>query len=264
MLRPLRPRISRGISGFGSTATSATRPPTAGTSPSRRRSPGRGRRDKPGRTGRCAWTLGGRRRGPLAHLGDCNRGEERLQTGRRRRRGMLSALVASTRRPRVCFVALNAYGALSGRKGFEHIGGAEVQQVTVARGLAGRFDVVVRRRRPRPAGRRGLRRDHRLQGVRARSRPARAPLRPSAPDRAVARARAGRRGRLLPAHGGGDHGDRRGVLPPPPRLRLRHRGALRLPPARAAVPAPGTRTGCTATGCAAPTASSSRRTSSRS
>jgi glycosyltransferase involved in cell wall biosynthesis len=36
---------------------------------------------------------------------------------------------------------LNAYGALSGRSGFEHIGGAEMQQVTVARGLQGRFDV---------------------------------------------------------------------------------------------------------------------------
>jgi glycosyltransferase involved in cell wall biosynthesis len=32
----------------------------------------------------------------------------------------------------LCFVAPNAYGALSGRKDVEHIGGAEMQQVTVA------------------------------------------------------------------------------------------------------------------------------------
>lgn len=42
---------------------------------------------------------------------------------------------------RLCFVALNAYGALSARSGVEHIGGAEVQQVTLARGLSSRFEV---------------------------------------------------------------------------------------------------------------------------
>jgi glycosyltransferase involved in cell wall biosynthesis len=44
-------------------------------------------------------------------------------------------------RLRLCFVAPSAYGALSGRGDIEHIGGAEVQQVTLARGLQGRLDV---------------------------------------------------------------------------------------------------------------------------
>lgn len=44
-------------------------------------------------------------------------------------------------RARLCFVALNAYAALSGRSGVRHIGGAEMQQVAVARGLSRRFDI---------------------------------------------------------------------------------------------------------------------------
>jgi len=38
----------------------------------------------------------------------------------------------------ICFVALNAYGLLSGRKDVAHIGGAELQQVLLARELAAR------------------------------------------------------------------------------------------------------------------------------
>jgi glycosyltransferase involved in cell wall biosynthesis len=44
-------------------------------------------------------------------------------------------------RPRLCFVAPNAYAALTGRSDLRHIGGAEMQQVTVARGLSRRLDV---------------------------------------------------------------------------------------------------------------------------
>ncbi len=36
-------------------------------------------------------------------------------------------------KPSICFVALNAYGLLSGRNDLQHIGGAEVQQVLLAR-----------------------------------------------------------------------------------------------------------------------------------
>jgi glycosyltransferase involved in cell wall biosynthesis len=42
------------------------------------------------------------------------------------------------RRPSVCFVALNAYGLLSGRADLTHIGGAELQQVLLARELSSR------------------------------------------------------------------------------------------------------------------------------
>lgn len=41
-------------------------------------------------------------------------------------------------RPRVCFVAPRAYNVLSGREAIQHIGGAETQQVALARGLAER------------------------------------------------------------------------------------------------------------------------------
>ena len=41
-------------------------------------------------------------------------------------------------KPSVCFVALNAYDRLSGRKDVAHIGGAERQQVLLARELAAR------------------------------------------------------------------------------------------------------------------------------
>ena len=45
-------------------------------------------------------------------------------------------------RPSVCFVALKAYGVLSGDGQHSHVGGAEVQQALVARGLAQRgYDV---------------------------------------------------------------------------------------------------------------------------
>lgn len=45
---------------------------------------------------------------------------------------------APSPKPSVCFVALNAYALLSGRDDVMHIGGAEVQQVLVARELARR------------------------------------------------------------------------------------------------------------------------------
>ncbi len=41
-------------------------------------------------------------------------------------------------KPSICFVALKAYGLLSGRKDIQHIGGAEVQQTLIARELARR------------------------------------------------------------------------------------------------------------------------------
>lgn len=41
-------------------------------------------------------------------------------------------------KPSICFVALNAYNVLSGRKDIKHIGGAEVQQVRIASWLVGR------------------------------------------------------------------------------------------------------------------------------
>lgn len=41
-------------------------------------------------------------------------------------------------KPSICFVALKAYGLLSGREDIQHIGGAEVQQVNIARELARR------------------------------------------------------------------------------------------------------------------------------
>ena len=44
----------------------------------------------------------------------------------------------SKRHPRVCFVAPNAYGMLSGRADLNHIGGAETQLSLVARGLVER------------------------------------------------------------------------------------------------------------------------------
>src|SRR5438552_2618784 len=45
---------------------------------------------------------------------------------------------SSTNSPRVCFVAPRALGAISGLDAARHIGGAEVQQSLVARGLAER------------------------------------------------------------------------------------------------------------------------------
>lgn len=41
-------------------------------------------------------------------------------------------------KPSICFVALNAYGLLSGRQDIQHIGGAEVQQTLIARELVKR------------------------------------------------------------------------------------------------------------------------------
>jgi glycosyltransferase involved in cell wall biosynthesis len=41
-------------------------------------------------------------------------------------------------KPSICFVALRAYGLLSGREDIQHIGGAEVQQVLIGRELAKR------------------------------------------------------------------------------------------------------------------------------
>jgi glycosyltransferase involved in cell wall biosynthesis len=41
-------------------------------------------------------------------------------------------------KPSVCFVSLNNYGVLSGDESMEHVGGAEVQQMHVARGLVER------------------------------------------------------------------------------------------------------------------------------
>lgn len=38
----------------------------------------------------------------------------------------------------ICFVALKAYGLLSGRDDLQHVGGAEVQQVPIARELVKR------------------------------------------------------------------------------------------------------------------------------
>ncbi|MCH8854511.1 MAG: glycosyltransferase family 4 protein [Planctomycetes bacterium] len=42
------------------------------------------------------------------------------------------------KKPSICFVALKAYGLLSGREDIQHIGGAEVQQTLIARELARR------------------------------------------------------------------------------------------------------------------------------
>ena len=41
----------------------------------------------------------------------------------------------AARKPSICFVALNAYNLLSGREDLNHIGGAEVQQVRIAKWL---------------------------------------------------------------------------------------------------------------------------------
>lgn len=41
-------------------------------------------------------------------------------------------------KPSICFVALNAYGLLAGRDDIQHIGGAEAQQILIARELAKR------------------------------------------------------------------------------------------------------------------------------
>ncbi len=47
-----------------------------------------------------------------------------------------------TDKPSICFVALKAYGLLSGREDLHHIGGAEVQQVLIARELVRRGYLV--------------------------------------------------------------------------------------------------------------------------
>lgn len=44
----------------------------------------------------------------------------------------MSAHLCPDHRPSICFVALNAYNLLSGRKDINHVGGAEVQQLQIA------------------------------------------------------------------------------------------------------------------------------------
>jgi len=51
---------------------------------------------------------------------------------------LMSGYPNQNRKPRICFVALRAYNVLSGRKDINHTGGAEVQQVQIARWLARR------------------------------------------------------------------------------------------------------------------------------